>query len=127
MRPLRWGGLWLGAGIAATLLGAFLALRPPTQFLPASIGDKLLHALSYVAMGLWFGALFQRQHLVRVALALFGFGLLIEALQAAMPFGRSADWRDVVANSAGIGMALLLTRLIEPSWMQRLERWVART
>jgi VanZ family protein len=126
VRPLRWGSLWLAAGIAATLVGAYLALRPPTQLLPASIGDKLQHALSYVAMGLWFGALFQRRHLVRVALALFGFGLVIEGLQAVLPYGRMAEWPDVVANSSGILIAMLLTWVFEPSWMQRLERWVGR-
>jgi VanZ family protein len=126
VRPLRWGNLWLAAGIAATLLGAYLALRPPVQLLPASFGDKLQHALSYVAMGLWFGALFHRRHLARVALALFAFGLLIEVLQAVMPFGRAAEWRDVVANTSGIVIAMLLTRFIEPSWMQRLERWAGR-
>lgn len=126
MRPLRWGLLWLAAGIAATLLGAYLALRPPTQFLPASLGDKLQHALSYVAMGLWFGALFQRRYLLRVAVGLFAFGLLIEVLQGAMPFGRAAEWGDVAANSSGILVAMLLTRWLEPSWMQRLERWVVR-
>jgi VanZ family protein len=126
VRPLRWGNFWLAAGIAATLLGAYLALRPPIQLLPASFGDKLQHAVSYVAMGLWFGALFHRRHLLWVALALFAFGLLIEGLQAVMPFGRAAEWRDVVANTSGIVIAMLLTRFIEPSWMQRLERWVGR-
>lgn len=126
MRPLRWGNFWLAAGIAATLLGAYLALRPPMLLLPASMSDKLQHALSYVAMGLWFGALFHRRHLSWVALALFAFGLLIEGLQDAMPFGRAAEWGDVAANSSGIIVAMLLTRFIEPSWMQRLERWVGR-
>jgi VanZ family protein len=117
---------WLAAGLLATLVGAYLALRPPTQFLPMSLGDKLQHAFSYVAMGIWFGALYQRRHLLRVALALFGFGLLIEGLQAAMPFGRAAEWSDVVANTSGILIAMLLTRWLEPSWMQRVERWVVR-
>jgi VanZ family protein len=123
---LRWGTLWLAAGLLATLLGAYVALRPPVQLLPASFGDKLQHALSYVAMGLWFGALYQRRHLPRVALALFGFGLAIEGLQGIMPFGRAAEWRDVAANTSGIAIAMLLTRWLEPSWMQRLERWVLR-
>jgi VanZ family protein len=126
VRPLRWGSLWLAVGIAATLLGAYLALRPPGEQLSAAINDKLQHALSYVAMGLWFGALFRRSHLARVALGLFAFGLLIEALQAMMPYGRAAEWADVLANASGILVAMLLTRLFEPSWMQRLERWVGR-
>lgn len=117
---------WLAAGLLATLLGAYLALSPPTQLLPASLGDKLQHALSYVAMGLWFGALYERRHLPRVALALFCFGLAIEGLQALMPFGRAAEWLDVAANTSGIMIAMVLTRWLEPSWMQRLERWVLR-
>ncbi len=86
------------------------------------MSDKVQHALSYVAMGLWFGAMYELRHLWRVALGLFLFGVLVELLQWAMPYGRSADAADLLANSIGIAVAVLGTRRLGSSWMARVER-----
>lgn len=126
MRLLRWRAFWLVAGILGTAVGLYLALRPPGGMPPWFPGsDKLQHGLSYVAMGLWFAALFERHHLLRVALGLFAFGLAVEFLQAAMPFGRAAEWIDVLANGAGIAVAIGLTAALRESWMVSVERLVA--
>lgn len=123
MRALRWRIFWLLAGIAGTLLGLYLALRPPgggPSFFP--LDDKIQHALSYVAMGLWFGALYELRHQWRVALSLFLFGVLVECLQWAMALGRSADVADLGANTLGIAVAAAGTRWLGSSWMARVER-----
>jgi VanZ family protein len=123
MRPLRWRTFWLVAGLIGTGFGLYLALRPPgaaTPWFPGS--DKLEHALSYLAMGLWFAALFERRHLTRVALGLISFGVLVEILQAALPYGRAAEWSDLLANGIGIAVAVLLTSALRESWMFSLER-----
>ncbi len=125
VRPLRWRLLWLLAGLAGTAYGTFLALRPPgatPSWFPAD--DTLQHGLSYVAMGLWFAALFERRHLLRVALGLFAFGVSIEILQAAMNIGRAAQWVDVLANGIGIAIAVGVTRSVSESWMVSIERWL---
>lgn len=123
VRPLRWRAFWLVAGILATGYGVYLALRPPAGAPPwFPGGDKVQHALSYVAMGLWYAALFERRHLPRVALGLFTFGVVIEVLQATMPFGRAADWIDLLANGAGIAIAIGLTVALRESWMVSVER-----
>jgi VanZ family protein len=123
MRPLRWRAFWLVAGLLGTAYGVYLALRPPGGSPPwFPSGDKLQHTLSYVAMGLWFAALFERRHLLRVALGLFTFGVLVEMMQAAMPYGRAAEWVDLLANSAGIAVAIGLTVALRESWMVVVER-----
>jgi VanZ family protein len=128
VRPLRWRGFWLAAGILGTCYGLYLALRPPggqPPWFPGS--DKVQHGLSYVAMGLWYAALFERRYLLRVALGLFTFGVVVEILQAAMPYGRAAEWVDLLANSAGIVVAIGLTVVFRGSWMAVVERLLTRT
>lgn len=123
MRALRWKTFWLLAGIAGTLVGLYLALRPSGQgpgWYPYS--DKVQHSVSYVAMALWFGALYELRLQWRVAVVLFLFGVLVEVLQWAMPYGRTADAGDLLANSIGIGLGLLATRALGASWMARVER-----
>ncbi len=123
MRALRWRAFWLVAGLVGTGCGLYLALRPPgaaSAWFPGS--DKLEHALSYLAMGLWFAALFERQYLARVALGLFLFGVLVEILQSVMPYGRAAEWVDLLANGIGIALAIGVTASLRESWMHSIER-----
>lgn len=123
MRALRWKTFWLLAGIAGTLVGLYLALRPPGGGLGwFDVSDKIEHGVSYVAMGLWFGALYEQRLQWRVAAALFAFGVVVEFLQWGMGMGRDADVADVAANTVGILVALLGTRLLGTSWMARVER-----
>ena len=38
--------------------------------------------------------------------------MIIEALQGILPFGRTADWRDIVANVIGILLAVFAIKRI---------------
>lgn len=125
VRPLRWRALWLWIGLVGTAYGVYLALRPSSPLPPWFPGsDKLQHAASYIALGLWFAALFERRYLLRVALGLFTLGLLVEWLQASMPYGREAEWLDIVANGAGIAVAVALSAALRESWMTSIERLI---
>lgn len=123
MRALRWRAFWLVAGLVGTGCGLYLALRPSgaaSAWFPGS--DKLAHALSYLAMGLWFAALFERQYLTCVALGLFLFSVFVEILQSVMPYGRAAEWADLLANGIGIALAIGVTASLRESWMHSIER-----
>jgi VanZ family protein len=84
---------------------AYLSLAPGDR-LPAieSLWDKAEHALAHAGLTFAGLALSSRRRSLVAGIWLFGVG--IEALQAIMPFDRQGDWRDVVANSVGIGAAL---------------------
>jgi VanZ family protein len=125
MRDLRWGTWWVLLGIVATLVGMYLALRPVGPS-PAG-GDKMMHMLSYVAMSIWFAAIYERRHAWRVGLALLVFSALIEVLQFFMPYGRAAEWGDMAANGIGIVTGLAVSTLLATSWMQQVERLLRRT
>ena len=124
MRDLRWGTWWVLLGVGATVVGMYMALRPVG---PSPMGgDKAMHLLSYVAMSIWFAAIFQRRHAWRVGLALLAFSGLIEVLQYLMPFGRAAEWADMAANGLGILIGLGVSRLLTETWIQRAEALLRR-
>ena len=89
-------------------------------------GDKVMHLSSYVAMSIWFAALYERRHAWRVGIALFAFSGLIEVLQYLMPYGRAAEWGDMAANGLGILIGLAVSALLTTSWMQQVEKLLRR-
>ena len=42
-----------------------------------------------------------------------------------MALGRSAELLDVVADTVGIVLGIVLSLLIRDSWLQRVERWLS--
>ncbi|MES0874662.1 VanZ family protein [Sinimarinibacterium thermocellulolyticum] len=107
------------AWIAAMLVVGATALIPTPQ-LPAlpAYADKLVHLGSYLVLGA-LAVLAQNHHRHRViaAIAMIGFGILIELVQARLPW-RSFEWADIGANVAGVslgaGMVWLRTRSPKP-------------
>ena len=104
MRPLFWM-------LLATAL--FFALDPYPPGLPLDrLGDKAEHMLAFAALTGTANLAWPRAPAWRIALALSGFGALIELLQAIPALHRDADWRDWVADSAAIAAATLLARAV---------------
>lgn len=68
-----------------------------------SVNDKLVHSFTYAL--LTFLGLLGRFKAGFVLIVLLLHGTLIEALQAWVP-DRTADWRDLLANSIGILVVL---------------------
>ena len=89
------------AAIAVTL---FMTLRTITVMVPGS--DKTHHAITFGVLMLLAAAAYPRQRLGALAVSLSGFGAAIELIQPW--FGRSDDIRDWVADTIGIGVAVLL-------------------
>jgi VanZ family protein len=72
--------------------------------------DKLNHAAAFTTLaavavfamvGPW----------IRIAIALLGYGALIEILQSFTPT-RSAEWGDLLADGVGIGVGLLMAAVV---------------
>jgi hypothetical protein len=94
------------AYLACFAVLAWLSLAPQSALPQPGLSDKFQHSVAYAVLAAVGLLLFPAHAALTVALA-FGFGLAIEGLQAAMGFGRSGDWRDVVANSLGIVVVAL--------------------
>jgi hypothetical protein len=62
-----------------------------------------------------------RRDFLWLALALLGFGALIELLQGWMGMGRQAEWLDLRADAIGIALGLLLALTSAGRWARWLE------
>ena len=125
MLPLAHAPAWIVASVLLIAAVLYLSLAPlnvpaelPTNF------DKLEHAAAYVFLVVWFTGLVARPRYWRVVVALVIFGLMIEFLQAAMPFGRQGDPWDVLANVTGIGIGITLARWVTGGWALKVEAWL---
>lgn len=76
--------------------------------------DKLQHFLAYAILmffsGRFFKSLFKNRRKGWIIGFIFtlGFGLLMEIGQETLSISRHADWKDLVANSLGAGLILLI-------------------
>jgi VanZ family protein len=78
--------------------------------------DKMIHFMMYFIFSLlscW--ALKTEEHFYRlflIVLLTVGWGILMEYIQLAMHMGRNFSWYDVVANSIGVLIGILIYMLV---------------
>ena len=127
MLPLAHAPAWIAASVLLVVAVLVVSLAPLS--VPASLPthfDKLEHALAYAGLAVWFTGIVTRSRYWLVALALTTFGLVIEFVQAVMPFGRYGDPLDLLANVAGIGAGIALATRTTGGWATRIEAWLSR-
>jgi VanZ family protein len=109
--------LWWGLGIFLVALAVVVCLVPG-QELPGvfEFNDKVSHLAGHGVLALYFAGLVPRRGWWKIFVFLLLFGTAIEFAQYYMHMGREGDPRDVLANSCGAALGLLLARL-------GLERW----
>jgi VanZ family protein len=115
---------WWALGFTLVGIALFLCLVP-NQTLPRGfdLNDKLTHALGHAALSAYFTGLVARRKWWKIFILLLAFGVTVELLQHHMDLGRHGDARDVLANSAGDLLGLVLGWLglsNWPRWMDRL-------
>ncbi len=123
---LRLSSLWWVGGLTEVLLLVYGSLEPawPTNAVP--LNDKVLHIAAYLAVASWFMGIVEPRRYWFVAIALFVLGAALEFMQLLMNLGRVAEWGDLVANTLGIAVALMLAYAGFGSWLVRIEqrfRW----
>ena len=95
-----------------TLLIAYLSLSNPIQIkIPLKITflDKIFHATAYFGLTMsWLFALRNISKYKLVGIILFFYGILLEFLQGTYTNNREKDIYDIVANSIGILIAMLI-------------------
>jgi hypothetical protein len=108
---LRWHAWWVWLGVLIMGWTLWMALRPdPGITLAFPYGDKLLHATTFCSLMGWWGNVYrQRRARGWAALGCLAFGIFIEFAQWLDP-PRDADALDVIADTIGILLALLLLR-----------------
>lgn len=121
---LRFARVWFAIGVAIIAVTLYFALKPggaPGRFPNA---DKLYHAGAFFLNAAWFGGLFKRRAYPWLGAALVLFGIGIEVAQYVMPYGRTAEIGDVLADVAGIVLGLLLALWLRESLFARIEQWL---
>ena len=100
--------------IASLFLVFFLSIVPastiPNFAMLSVLSDKLVHALIYFFLG-YIGLLsrFEISEILLIFL-IFSFGLIIEIIHFFHPY-RYFEYLDLLANSIGVTIALLIFRL----------------
>ncbi len=133
MLPLRYARHWHAASImlllavfAATLMPAVWFWSDRVAFLRWFVDvDKWLHAITFVFLAIWFAGQFRPRSYWRIGIGLILFGFLIEGCQRLVTY-RSADWFDIVADTAGIMVGLGIAVAGIGGWSLRFESWYAR-
>ena len=105
---LRHRRLWFGAGVTIAIAVAVMSLMPGRHVPDVNVSDKLKHFAAFAMLAFWFGSILVRRDLAWMVLALLLFGGLIELAQEAMPWGRRAEWSDVVADGGGYAASLVI-------------------
>ncbi len=121
MLPLRFGPAWLAVGWLGVAAAIVASLWPGGVPLPFSVWDKIQHGSGYFVLTLWFTGLYPREKYPRIGAACFLLGVLIELLQGLTPT-RSMEFADVVANAAGVAIALAASYAALGGWAARVER-----
>jgi len=113
--------MFIGWGMVCLVV--IMSLLPsPGALIPLPAGDKFLHLLTYFLLMSWFGCIYLpgKNHLfLGLTLVLIGGGL--ELIQGLTPF-RSMDYRDMISNTLGISLGLLLSRTRASSFLILFER-----
>ena len=105
------------AFFAALLFTFYSAVIPPQHAVQLVPWDKAEHFIAFYALTGLAAAAFPRRHLLVIALALSGFGALIEIVQGLPIVHRDKDIWDWVADTLAIGAALAPMLLV---WWRRV-------
>lgn len=89
------------AGVLVVLAIAVLSLMPGEELSEVNMSDKLGHLVAYAVLAGLAVIARRRASLLRILAMVIGYGVVLEAAQGLMPFGRTASWLDAAANTAG--------------------------
>ena len=83
-----------------------------------SVSDKTYHLIAYFLLMLsWLYALFKKEkfqeHVKYIILACFIFGIIIEILQGVITSYRTASYLDILANTIGVLLAVVIFHVFE--------------
>lgn len=80
-----------------------------------SFGDKIFHCFAYLILTfLWVNAMVMQFYLKKIKAIIYAsmfsvvFGIVIEVLQGSVTLVRAADFNDVIANTIGVVIAVIV-------------------
>ena len=128
MLALRYRWAWIGATWLLVLIIVAGSLEPDVGSAPVAGFDKIGHFSAYFALTFLGSAVVTIDRVPWVLARAMLLGLAMEAAQALFTKTRTADWTDVLANTAGVMTAWWLVRrragwaLLAEAWFDSLRR-----
>ena len=107
-RPSRLTALARLAFWAATVFAFVMATLPHPLALPASPSDKVQHIIAFTVITALCVVAYAGEAWWKILLRLSAFGALIEVVQAIPMLHRDSDVRDWLADTAAIGVVLIV-------------------
>ena len=109
----RYQKLWLAIGYVLVMIVIYLSVTssPLLPDIEVPYFDKVGHLLAYFILMGWFAQIYhvKKQRLI-FSLSFIALGVLMEFVQSFDP-ARMAEFSDMVANTLGVVIALLITRI----------------
>jgi glycopeptide antibiotics resistance protein len=105
-----------------------LALSPAPYLPPLEIlnwWDKAQHAIGFGTLAVLAVMAYPHVSKIRVALLLCLQGVVIEVLQYWGGF-RFGDWQDAVADAVGVGLGLLLAKVLARLLVKVFSNWITK-
>ena len=123
---LRYRRLWLAGGWLLIAFVVITCLLPGPEIEPVAglLPDKAEHAIAFFGLTAWFCGLYPASRWGRVAVAFVLLGIAIEVAQGTLTTTRSMDYKDALADAAGIAIALVLARVGLGQWGIFAERFL---
>ena len=122
--PLRYRRAWVVCSAALVAIVVVGSLMPGGHQPKIPLGDKWQHFLTYFGLAIWFSGVVRRSGFLWVAGGLLALGGLMEVLQAMATTARSADIRDMAANTLGVAPGLTAAAAGLAGWVQKVEAWL---
>jgi len=123
MLSVRHARLWRVLSCVVIVAAIIVCLLPARDIPDVGVSDKWEHSVAYVLLTLWFAGLYPRSRYWVIALGLLLMGIAIEFAQADMHMGREGDVHDVIANTAGIAVGIVLALAGLGGWAQWIDGW----
>lgn len=118
----RWW--WIGLGLVLVVVVLSLVPVPPPPVRVRHL-DKLEHVGAYFALMGYYAQLYRGRSLWVSGLALLALGAGLEWAQSLTRY-RAYDRLDLLANTAGITLGLMLAHTRAANWLVRFETWLRR-
>jgi VanZ family protein len=107
------------------IICTYLAFDPSPPDVAFGLSDIALHGFAFSYLTFALGLAYQHRHWLVPGAWMIAYGLFIETVQAFEP-ERSAEFKDLVVDLAGICFGLWLTRGIGPWVRSAASGWRAR-
>jgi VanZ family protein len=123
---LKLSFLWLSLGCVMVALVVYLSLTssPVDTGLSFPYQDKVFHAFAYFVLMTWFAQIYHgRLQRNVIAVMLVIMGVMLEYLQSFDP-DRYYEYADMLANSTGVVLGLLVTLTWVKNCLIRFEKLI---